>query len=354
MKKFIFLAILAIFLSWRNFSLAAEKPNLREEIYEGRVERVLEEGKGGYQKLEVLLTSGKKKGEKVNIEINKIETVQKLVYEKGDEIIVFRSRADGKEIFEIRGFVRRFSLFWLFLIFVFLTILVGGWRGVASLLSMGFSFVVIFKFILPQILAGWDPVITAIGGAIIIIPITFYLSHGFNPKTTIAIFGTVISLFIVGILAKVFVGAARLTGFNEEVAFLKAEGLGIIEPRGLLLAGVIIGVLGILDDITVSQSAVVYQLKKTKIGTQAKELYKRAMEVGKDHIASMVNTLVLVYAGAALPLFLLFVNSSLPGEMVLNYEILAEEIVRTLVGSIGLILAVPITTFLAVVVGFEE
>jgi len=356
MRKIIFFLLgFLVFLVFSGFALAAEKPaEVKEELFEGRITKILEDKGDGYQKLEVLVSSGRLKGKKIEVEVGKVKTVYDISYKKGDEVAVVRTYDKRKEIFEIRGYVRRFTLFWLLVIFVVLAVIVGRWRGLASLASMAFTFLVIFKFILPQILVGWDPVATAIVGAVIIIPVTFYLSHGFNPKTTVAIFGTVISLVIVGILAKVFTGAARLTGFGEEMGFLQATGFSMLNPKGLLLAGIIIGVLGILDDVTVSQAAVVYQLKKTKVGSQVKELYKRAMEVGRDHIASMVNTLVLVYAGASLPLLLLFVNNPVPAEQILNYEILAEEIVRTLVGSIGLILAVPITTFLATTISFEE
>jgi len=181
-----------------------------------------------------------------------------------------------------------------------------------------------------------------------IIPITFYLSHGFNKKTTVAVGGTVIALIITGILAGIFVEAAKLTGFaSEEAGFLQVAKQGLVNIKGLLLAGIIIGVLGVLDDVTVSQSAIVFQLKQANAKIKAGELYKRAMDVGKDHISSMVNTLVLVYTGAALPLLLLFIDNPHPFSEVVNYEIIADEIVRTLVGSIGLVLAVPITTLIA-------
>jgi len=188
-----------------------------------------------------------------------------------------------------------------------------------------------------------------------IIPATFFLSHGFNKKTWIAIGGTLIALIITGVLADIFVEGAKLTGFaSEEAGFLQAHKLGLINIKGLLLAGIIIGVLGVLDDITVSQSAIVQQLKEANSKLKAGELYKKAMSVGKDHIASMVNTLILVYTGAALPLLLLFIDNPHPFSDIINYEIIADEVVRTLVGSIGLMLAVPITTFIAAFIASQE
>jgi uncharacterized membrane protein len=214
---------------------------------------------------------------------------------------------------------------------------------------MGISFLIIIGFILPQIYAGYNPVLIALLGSFFIVPVTFYLSHGLNKKTTIALLGTVISLVITGFLAKAFIDFGRLTGFaSEEAGFLQFSRGDVLNIKGLVLAGIIIGVLGVLDDITVAQSAVVEKLKEANPRIGDKKLFTKAMSVGRDHIASMVNTLILVYTGAALPLLLLFVDNTAPFTQIINYEIIAEEIIRTLVGSIGLILAVPITTFLAV------
>ena len=254
----------------------------------------------------------------------------------------------GGETYLITDYVRRTPLLVLFLIFVVVTVIIGKWKGISSILGMGISFLVILKFILPSIYSGSDPVTIAILGSLAIIPVTFFLSHGFNRKTLVAIVGTLISLVATGILATLFVEATKLTGFaSEEAGFLNVFKEGTINIKGLLLAGIIIGVLGVLDDITISQSAIVQELKIANPQLNSKELYKKAMSVGKDHIASMVNTLILVYTGAALPLLLLFVDNPRPFSELINYEIIADEIVRTLVGSIGLVLAVPITTFIA-------
>jgi len=185
-------------------------------------------------------------------------------------------------------------------------------------------------------------------GSLIIIPVSFFLSHGINRKTLSAIAGTLIALTITGLLSYVFVEKAKLTGFaSEEAGFLQNIMQGSVNIKGLLLAGIIIGVLGVLDDITISQSAIVFQLKEANSNFGFTQLYRRAMKVGQDHISSMVNTLVLVYTGAALPLLLLFIHNPHPFSEIINYELIADEIVQTLVGSIGLILAVPITTAIA-------
>lgn len=275
--------------------------------------------------------------------------ISTLEYKIGDKVSVSISKdPQGKDAYFVTDYVRRDALYWLFAVFAALVLIIGGLRGVFSLIGMGISFLIIFLFVLPQILAGRDPITIAIISSMAIIPITFYLSHGFNKKTSIAVIGTIIALVITGVLANFFVTFAHLTGFaSEDATFLEAARQGTIQMKGLLLAGIIIGALGVLDDITVSQSAIVFQLKKTSPHLKIKDLYSKAMDIGRDHIASMVNTLILVYTGAALPLLLLFINSPRPFGEIINFELIAEEIVRTLVVSIGLILAVPIVTLIA-------
>lgn len=353
LSSFFFLFAAPSFSQGLDFS-NAEVP--QEESLEASVVSILEEKevevmdeKQLYQKIELLVTKGSLKDKKIIIESGDIPLANLQKYKVGDKVIVSYSKDfEGNDYFYITDYIRRSSLFWLFALFVILVAVVAKWRGLSSLLGMGISFFVIFSFILPKISAGSDPIQIAIIGSLFIIPITFYLSHGFNKKTTIAIAGTVIALIITGILAGIFVEAAKLTGFaSEEAGFLQVAKQGEINIKGLLLAGIIIGVLGVLDDITVSQSAIILQLKEANPKMKFDELYKRAMNVGQDHISSMVNTLVLVYTGAALPLLLLFSDNPHPFSEVINYEIIADEIVRTLVGSIGLVLAVPITTLIA-------
>ena len=328
-----------------------------EETLEGQITRVLEEKqvreqgqKQLYQRLEVFITKGSLKDKTIVVEVGTLPVVGQPKYKIGDRIILSHSHDfQGKDVFYITDFIRRKSLLVLFFIFILLTIIIGQWKGVSSLISMGLSFLIIFKFILPKINSGSDPVSVVITASFFIVPTTFYFSHGFNKKTTIAVIGALISLVITGILAQSFVEFTRLNGYaSEEAGFLQTVKEGKINVRGLFLAGIIIGVLGVLDDITVAQAAVIQQLRKANPRISSQQLFGQAMNVGQDHIASMVNTLILVYAGAALPLFLLFVNNPHPFSEVINYEIIAEEVVRTLVGSIGLILAVPITTFLAI------
>jgi uncharacterized membrane protein len=233
-------------------------------------------------------------------------------------------------------------------IFIAVVLAVGKLWGALSLAGLFISFLVIFKLILPLIIKGVNPVLVAILGSLIIIPSTFYISHGFNKKTHVGVISTFISLIITGLLAVYFVDATHLTGFaSEEAGFLQVERQGMIDIRGLLLAGIIIGTLGILDDVTIGQASTVRQLKKANPKMGWLDLFKKGMKVGRDHVSSMVNTLVLVYSGSSLPLLLLFFDSQKTFIDVLEFELIAEEIVRMLVGSIGLVLAAPMATILA-------
>ncbi len=348
---------LLFLLAFPKFAIAQDNqpPPPEEETIEAVVtkvtgEKIIEpDGKEQLiQTLELTVIDGSIKGKSIIVENGNLNQINVQRYRVDDKVLAtYTKDFSGKDAYYIQDYVRRDWLYLLFIIFIGVVVAIGTKRGVAALAGMAFSFLVIFAFILPQISAGHDPILIAITASIVIIPITFYLTHGFNRKTTTAIAGTIIALLITGILATIFVNLARLTGFSsEEAGFLQAEKGGLVNIKGLLLAGIIVSVLGILDDITVSQASVVYQLKKLSPHLTFMELYSKAMEVGRDHIASVVNTLVLVYAGAAMPLFLLFINSSRPFGQVINHEIIAEEIIRTLVASIGLILAVPITTFL--------
>ena len=351
--KRVFLILFILFLLFPGlvFAQGGLEETLEAKIVESLQEDVIDQAEQQflYQRLKVLITKGSLSGREVEVEVGDIPLVGQPKYRSGDRVLVQYSRdSEGREHFYITDYIRRGSILALFLIFVILAVVVGGWRGVSSLLGLVVSFLVIFSLILPQIYQGKDPTKIAVLGSLIIIPVTFYLSHGLNRKTTVAIFATAISLGITGFLAKIFVASFRLTGYaSEEAGFLQASRPGVVNIRGLVLAGIIIGALGVLDDITVAQAAVVEQLKAANPKFSLRQLFFRAMRVGQDHIASMVNTLVLVYAGAALPLLLLFIDSPRPIIEVINYEIIAEEIVRILVGSIGLISAVPLTTFLA-------
>jgi len=250
------------------------------------------EGEQLYQELEVKITKGENKDSKITVKNGHYPMTNVVKYKIGNKVIINKIKnIDGTTDYVITDFVRRTPMLVLAIIFAVLTILIGKLRGASSLLGLLVSFAVIFGFIVPRIYAGDDPVSIVIVGSLLIIPATFYLSHGLNRKTTVAIFGTLVALILTGILANIFVAATNLTGYtSDEASFIQSIAPDkIFDVRNLLLAGIIIGVLGVLDDVTVSQSSVVEELKKANNKLKNTQLFTRAMSVGQDHISSMVN-----------------------------------------------------------------
>jgi len=336
------------------------------QTYEGEVVRIVATGQEeimdeyvGYQELEIKLTNGDKKGETITIKNSEssmgLVTLDTQQYQPGDKLrLSFYPGAEGKQTWVIEGPIKRSGLIALLLLFIIAVVGVGRLWGALSLVGLFTSFIVIFKLIIPLIIRGVNPVFAAVLGSVIIVPITFYISHGFNKKTHVGVITTLIGLIFTGFMAIYFVNAAHLTGYaSEEAGFLQVERQGSIDIRGLLLAGIIIGTLGILDDVTIGQASTVEQLKKANKKMSMGELFKNGMKVGQDHISSMVNTLVLVYSGSALPLLLMFFGSEKTFLDIMEFELIAEEIVRMLVGSIGLVLSAPLATIIAAYV-FEN
>jgi uncharacterized membrane protein len=245
---------------------------------------------------------------------------------------------------------RGFPLALLAGIFAVAVIVVGRMRGLMALVALAVSFAVLTLFILPAILRGDDPLLVAVIGGSAIMLAALYMCHGLNARTSVAVLGTLCSLFLIGVLGSVFVGKAHLTGNTSDETGVIHSLYPHIEIKGVLLAGIIIGSLGVLDDVTVTQVAAVWELKEADPGASRRKLYAAGMRIGRDHIASVVNTLVMAYAGAALPLLLLFSIARSGVLRVASSELVAEEIVRTLVGSIGLVASVPLTTALAALV----
>ena len=242
------------------------------------------------------------------------------------------------------------ALIWLAVAFALAVIVLGRLRGVAALGGLLGSLAVLLWFILPAILDGRSPLAVAIVGSVAIAYLALYVAHGFSTMTTIALLGTIASLLLTAVLAVVVVDAAVLSGFSSEEAGLLRFGAGEVDIRGLILAGIVIGALGAIDDMTVTQVSAVWELHVADPAATSGQLYRSAMQIGRDHVASTVNTLFLAYAGASLPLLLLFVVGEQSLGTVANSEVVAIEIVRTLVGSIGLVAAVPLTTWLAALV----
>jgi uncharacterized membrane protein len=242
---------------------------------------------------------------------------------------------------------RRSVLLWLALLFAAIVVLLGRLRGLAALAGLAASIGILLLFILPSVLGGQNPLLVAVVGASAIAFVSLYVAHGFTTMTTVALLGTLGSLALTAVLAEVFVGLARISGFASEEAIIVSIGAADLDIAGLILGGVVIGALGAIDDMTVTQASAVWELHTANPRLGPAGLLRAGLRVGRDHVASVVNTLVLAYAGASMPLLVLFVLSDLPLGAVANSETVATEILRTLVGSIGLVASVPITTWLA-------
>lgn len=274
----------------------------------------------------------------------------------GDQVVLSFSGGDPNDpgSYQVVDFQRGSSLLWLAVIFAAAVLLLGRWRGLAALAALVLSFAVLLVFVLPAILDGRNPLAVAVVGSCVIMFVVLYLTHGPSARTSTAVLGTLLSLALIGGLGAAFSAAARLTGLDDQTGNLIATlGTGV-DARGLLLAGVVIGALGVLDDVTVTQTSAVWELRRADPTLGARALFGAAMRIGRDHVASAVNTLVLAYAGASLPLLLLFSLSGRPLGDVLTTQDVATEVVRTLVGSIGLVASVPITTALAAAVAGRE
>lgn len=298
-----------------------------------------------YQELDLKIINGENAGKVIGVKNGEVPLVNVTRYKIGDRVVAEKDETTDE--YRIVDYVRTDALALLTIVFAGLILAITGIMGLRAFAGMAFTFWVILGIVLPQILGGRNPVFVAVLASLLIIPVSFYLTHGFNKKTTVAVVGSVCGLILTTILAYVFIDLTKLTGLSSEEAGFLAVGASHINMKGLLLAGIIIGTLGVMDDITISQAAIVEELRSRGKVQQGYELFLGAMRVGKDHIASMVNTLVLAYAGVAMPLLLIFVNNTRPISELVNYEFLAEEIVRTLIGSIGLVVVVPITTALA-------
>ncbi len=301
------------------------------------------------QRVRVEITRGERQGHVVEVTHGDLLALtESRKVEEGDRVLIEQSQGPAGDSFYISDFIRLPALVLLALLFSAATILVGQRVGLRSLISMAYSLAIIALYILPRTLAGEDPVQISIVGAVLAIAPSVYLSYGWGWKTHCALMGLAISLLVTVLLARLFVDWGHLTGLaSEEASLLLLLGNVQVDLRGLALGGIIIGTLGVLDDVTIGQASTTFELQQANPTLSWRRLFGHAMVVGRDHIAATVNTLMMAYVAAALPLFLLLMSSGAPLVQTLNRELLAEEIIRTLAGSLGLILAVPITSVIA-------
>lgn len=358
-KISLFLLFSAVFLPAGNLSAQS----LAEEVFDAKILEVMQEqkteGENGVfvtqQNLRLKGLSGAWKDKEfvyAGISDLNVLNMSNVVFKKGDKVTVnYLKDINGEDQFYILNYVRRGYIYLLGIIFSLAIVLVGKKKGARSLLSLIVSFFVITKFIVPKIVSGSNPLVISLVGSILILSLIIYITDGFNRKTNIALISIASALSVTFILSIIFVKLTKLTGFaSEETTFLLGlSGNNIIDFRGLLLAGILIGTLGVLDDAILSQVEAVNQIKKINPNLSKMEVIKSANEIGRTHLGAMVNTLFLTYAGVSLPLLILFNLGSVATinlGSVIDNEFIATEIVRTLSGSIGLILAFPITTYI--------
>jgi uncharacterized membrane protein len=299
----------------------------------------------------LLVTDGPRKGETLDGYLQGPSGQQELPrYVVGDEVVISDSLEPTSTFIAVADLYRIQPLALLLGLFALAVTVVGGWRGVRSLIALALTLAVIIKIVVPLILAGWNPAYVAIAAATGVTLVTFLLTEGLRAQTVAAAIGTFVSLGLVAVLAVAFDALARFTALrgSEEVTYLQAVGLADIDIGGLLLAAIIFGALGILDDVTVTQAATVTELHEANPRMGRLALARRSMNIGRSHIAATVNTLVLAYAGASLPLLVLFAAGRQDPLLTASMENVAVEVVRALVGSIGIVAAVPLTTAIAV------
>lgn len=322
------------------------------------VQFIIEEGQidvGGnfqtYQIARVMILEGPYEGIPMEIDYGRRQIrPDDYLLAPGDTILVSITKTPDNVVNAyFADYVRTTPILWLTAIFAIAIIVISQWKGVRALLSMAFSLYIIIGYIIPHILVGEDPLKISIIGSIILLGVSLYLTYGWTLKTHAAVISMVVVLLLTGALSGLFVVFAKLNGSGDEnVMFLMQLMESRINLRGLLLGGMIIGALGVLDDLVTTQASAVFELHHANPNLGFRGLYNAAMRIGQDHVAATVNTLVLAYAGASLPMLLMFSLGQGDYGYLVNFSFIAEEIVRTLVGSLGLVAAVPITTTIAI------
>ncbi|MEJ7893267.1 MAG: YibE/F family protein [Solirubrobacteraceae bacterium] len=266
----------------------------------------------------------------------------------GDEVRLSDSGAAAREQglppYSFSDFERRSPMLWLLGLFAAIVIVFGRRRGALALLGLASSIGVVLLFLIPAVLDGRPILPVALVASLAVMLLTLGLAHGVGPKSIAAALGTAVCLLLTAVLAIAFTKLANLTGFSSEEALILQEASDQVSVQGLVIAGMIIAALGVLDDVTVSQASAVMALRRADPALSFKPLYHEAIDVGRDHVAATVNTLMLAYVGASLPIMLVFAVGDTPFADAVNKEAVSEAVIGTLVGSIGLIAAVPITT----------
>lgn len=313
-------------------------------ISEGRQENVgFSEVLAVYKNLEVKFLNGPMKDQVVIFESD-FPNIK-----EGQKIYINHNIHSGSDVYTVTNIDRVNSILFFVLLFILAIIIFGGWQGFRSVISLGFSFITIFYVLMPILLKGYNPILSSFVIASAILFLAIFFTHGFNKESGVAYGGTMIAVLLTSFLAMVAVKITNLSGFvGDESTYLNMNTGGALNFSGLLLAGIIVGVLGVLDDIAITQASVVTELFNTDKNLTRRQVYVKAIRVGKEHVSALVNTLILAYVGTSLPLLLLIKTYDYDIQTVLNMESISTEIIRAIVGSIGLIMTVPIVTLLAV------
>ncbi len=304
-----------------------------------------------YQTLKVKILTGAETGQTITFDNDYIKLAL------GETFYLSTAITDsGLKVYSVADPDRLPTLLWFVILFVVLVFIFGGLQGLRGLLSLVGSFILIIYVLLPGILHGYSPILVSLGVSALIIIVGSYITHGFNKTTTAAVIGMIITVILTGALAYWAVGAGRLSGFStEEAVYLNLDTAGKIDFVGLLLGGILIGLLGVLYDVAIGQAIAVEELHQVAPHLPKTTIYSRAIRIGREHIGALVNTLAIAYVGVSLPLLLLLSESTaVPVSQTINKEIFATEIIRTMIGSIGLVLAVPITTAITVLILMRE
>lgn len=321
-------------------------PGVQRELLEGRVVSVV--ARYPYGEFTAELLEVEYEGRRIVVDrLRQPNTASAFEVRPGDTIVFFETRGPDGTTYQFRDRSRKVPLLLLGGLFVVFVVIVGGWQGVSSLVGLAAGVLVVGRFVLPGLLAGADPVLLCIVGAITIMAATLTLGHGASRKTAIAFIATSACLVLAGFVANAAVDLAALSGLAGDDELNLSRLARGIDMRGLLLGGIILGAVGVLDDVTTTQASAVIELHRTDPALTRRELFRRAMRIGRDHIAASTNTLFLAYTGAALPLLVILTDRGLAPHLVVSFETLAVEIIRTLAGSIAVVAAVPASSGIA-------
>lgn len=367
--KFTSILLIASFILIFTSHVYADPPDAldyKETYVRGKILQIISSGiqtlsgsKTFNENLKVQLLEGREKGKIVNISYSSDASfgINQRIGEGAIVVVGSKPIPSGEMYYSIYEPYRLNNLWWILSGFMVLVIAVVGKRGIGAIVGLIISLATILYYIVPQILIGKDPLIVCITGAIVILFVTTYIAHGISIKTTVGLIGTAFSLILAGAFSLVVAKLTYILGLGDQNSYaLQLAATNHINPQGILLGGIIIGTLGALNDVTITQAFTIFAFAKESPKQHFSHLFNKSMNIGREHIISTINTLVLAYAGSSFAIFLFFASNpaNLPWWLLLNDQFTMEEIIRAIVGSTALILSVPITTLLASYVSLNK